>query len=807
MKAANQLQVPVVMAALHISKRWLDRGSHPQLLVVKGDAEHLMAVWVAEKRGNLDPRLPLGTSGPIAVAKCSTAGVRLSCGAFRVTEQNKKRTSTIFWRLLHQGSSAPSGEIAAGELVSRKGKRGFDLHHRKAEALAQIRVLADSQQGHVTHTYRPGSYQNEESVTTKEGMNLMQYHKCDQIGCLLDPGLTHGNCSLGTFPCNNGTACLPQHLHCNGVQDCSDGADEDNCALSWYPTECMCSGTAVRCQSQDLLSVPQGLSNVTELYLGSNSITDLQPQAFQDLHSLQWLLLDNNKITKILPSVFVGLKSLIFLGLHNNFLRAMPADSMCTQMPKLNWLDLEGNQLRALRRDDFRGCSELTVLVLNRNKIEWIEDGTFSALEKLVELDLSSNKLKEILPTSLRGLHALQQLNISHNPLDQIYPDEFDHVPHLRSLSLEGLEIPNIQNRMFEELTNLSHIYFKKFQYCSFAPRTRSCKPNTDGISSFENLLASLLLRVFVWVVAFVTCFGNLFVIFTRSFIVNESTKHTIAIKSLCCADCLMGIYLFFVGAFDLKFSGEYNKHAQAWKASLWCHLVGSLAMLSSEVSILLLTYMTLEKYLCIVFPFSRYGASKKRACSTLATLWIVGFLLTVVPFSSKELFGNYYGRNGVCFPLHSDEAESPVARGYSTGIFLGLNLVAFVIIVFAYTSMFYSIHVTATRTAECCVFSMEVAIVKRFFFIVFTNALCWIPIFVLKLLSLMDVDIPGTATSWVVIFISPINSTLNPILYTITSTSFQEKLKQFLQKKRVSLQETQMRSFALLSVQSNCSI
>ena len=49
------------------------------------------------------------------------------------------------------------------------------------------------------------------------------------LGCLLDPSVTHGNCSLGTFPCNNGTACLPQHLHCNGVQDCSDGADEDNC--------------------------------------------------------------------------------------------------------------------------------------------------------------------------------------------------------------------------------------------------------------------------------------------------------------------------------------------------------------------------------------------------------------------------------------------------------------------------------------------------------------------------------------------------------------------------------------------------
>ncbi|KAJ7310301.1 hypothetical protein JRQ81_007205, partial [Phrynocephalus forsythii] len=685
--------------------------------------------------------------------------------------------------------------------------------------------------------------------------------------CLLNPSLTGGHCPLGSFPCDNGTVCLFQHLHCNGVQDCRDGADEDNCVngigwpillhegllssgrrtrkdqnnctLDWYPDGCWCSGTAVRCQAQDLLSVPQALVNATELdlkknrisslmddqfisntgleylflqenwiqaiantafsglhklqrlYLGSNSITDLQPCAFQDLHSLKWLLLDNNKITKILPSVFVGLKSLTFL----HFLFPTPCR------------DLEGNQLRAMQGSNFRGCSEITVLVLNRNEIEWIEEGTFSSLKNLVELDLSFNRLKDLLPLSFRGLHALQQLNISHNPLLQIYTDEFDHVPHLHSLSLEGLEIPNIQNCMFEELINLSHIYFKRFQYCSFAPHVRSCKPNTDGISSFENLLASLVLRVFVWVVAFASCFGNLFVIFARSFIVNENTKHTMALKSLCCADCLMGLYLFFVGAFDLKFSGEYNKHAQAWKESPWCQLVGSLAMLSSAVSLLLLTYMTLERYLCIVFPFSQYGASKRQTRSTLATLWTLGFVLTVAPFSSKESFGNYYGRNGVCFPLHSDGAESQGARGYSTGIFLGLNLVAFVIIAFAYASMFYSIRSTAAGTAECRVFSMEVALVKRFFFIVFTNALCWIPISVVKLLSLMDVDIPGTVTSWVVIFISPINSTLNPILYTVTSSSFQEKLKQFLQQKRASLQETQGRSFALLSVQSRSSI
>lgn len=77
--------------------------------------------------------------------------------------------------------------------------------------------------------------------------------------------------------------------------------------------------------------------------------------------------------------------------------------------------------------------------------------------------------------------------------------------------------------------------YFKKFQYCSSAPHVRSCKPNTDGISSFEHLLANIILRVFVWVIACVTCLGNLLVICMRSLVAAENSQHAMAIKSLCC--------------------------------------------------------------------------------------------------------------------------------------------------------------------------------------------------------------------------------------------------------------------------------
>ena len=92
-----------------------------------------------------------------------------------------------------------------------------------------------------------------------------------------------------------------------------------------------------------------------------------------------------------------------------------------------------------------------------------------------------------------------------------------------------------------------------------------------------------------------------------------------------------------------------------------------------------------------------------------------------------------------------------------------GLNLVAFVIIVFSYSSMFYSVQKTA-KTARQMVYDREVAIAKRFFFIVFTDAMCWIPIFVLKILSLLRVHIAGEFTIYTY-------RHSNTLIYTYTHT------------------------------------
>ncbi|XP_012885275.1 PREDICTED: relaxin receptor 1 isoform X2 [Dipodomys ordii] len=682
------------------------------------------------------------------------------------------------------------------------------------------------------------------------------------IGKYFSHGSEQGiRCPLGSFPCGNITKCLPQLLHCNGVDDCGNQADEDNCGdnngwslqldkyfANYYrmtspypfkaetseclvgsvPVRCLCQGLELDCDEANLRAVPsvssnvtvmslqwnfirklppngfkryhdlqrlclqnnkirsvsvyafRGLLRLTKLYLSHNRITFLKPGIFEDLHRLEWLIIEDNHLSRISPVTFYGLNSLILLVLMNNVLTQLPDKPLCQHMPRLHWLDFEGNHIHTLRNLTFNSCSNLTVLVMRKNKINNLNENTFAHLQKLDELDLGSNKIESLPPHLFKDLKELSQLNISYNPIQRIQANQFDYLVKLKSLSLEGIEISNIQQRMFMPLRNLSHIYFKKFQYCGYAPHVRSCKPNTDGISSLENLLASIIQRVFVWVVSAITCFGNIFVICMRPYIRSENKLHAMSIISLCCADCLMGVYLFVIGAFDIKFRGEYNKHAQLWMESSPCQLMGSLAILSTEVSVLLLTFLTLEKYICIVYPFRCLRPRKCRTITVLILIWIIGFIVAFIPLSNKEFFKNYYGTNGVCFPLHSEDTESIGAQIYSVAIFLGINLAAFLIIVFSYGSMFYSVHQSAITATEIRnQIKKEMILAKRFFFIVFTDALCWIPIFILKFLSLLQVEIPGTITSWVVIFVLPINSALNPILYTLTTRPFKEMIHQ----------------------------
>ncbi|CAL4180943.1 unnamed protein product, partial [Meganyctiphanes norvegica] len=138
------------------------------------------------------------------------------------------------------------------------------------------------------------------------------------------------------------------------------------------------------------------------------------------------------------------------------------------------------------------------------------------------------------------------------------------------------------------------------------------------------------------------------------------------------------------------------------------------------------------------------------------------------------DKYGGFYGSNGLCFPLHLDDPWVPGWR-YSALVYVGINQTAVIVILMSYLGMFLSIQNTRAAT-PMCLGDREFAL--RFFFIVLTDCICWTPIIILRILALSDVVISPDFYAYVVVVLLPINSALNPFLYTFTTTKFRAQAK-----------------------------
>ncbi|XP_076057303.1 relaxin receptor 1-like [Oratosquilla oratoria] len=451
---------------------------------------------------------------------------------------------------------------------------------------------------------------------------------------------------------------------------------------------------------------------------------------------------------------------------------------------------LEYNEIEVLERDSLAGFGKLTSLFLGDNGIRYIDRRAFVHTPLLLTLSLNNNRLQTLDFLTPGALSSLQDLNVDANPLLVLSLGSVTSLKNLKSLKLQYIEFTS------EQLLNISSLdikvvvhfvipffrYFKRFRYCSFLSRIRNCHPKTDGVSSFENLLVQAGLRKAVWVVAFLTITGNLTVIFGRVFSRDENKVLSVFIRNLAVADLLTGIYLLVVGITDKSLEMNYNKYAYEWMTSTKCTATGVLAMTSSQVSIFLLTFMSVERWVCITWPLQRRNLSMKETRWILLIIWILGFSIALAPVFIYQSPQGFYGTNGLCFPLHLDDPWVP-GWFYSAIIFAVVNQIGVIVILLAYVSMFSNIRLTRAAT-PLSLGDREFAL--RFFFIVFTDCVCWTPIIVLRILALAEVDIDPQFYAYVVVVLLPINSALNPFLYTFTTSKFRSQVGRLLARSRM---------------------
>ncbi|KAI1890540.1 hypothetical protein AGOR_G00154740 [Albula goreensis] len=219
---------------------------------------------------------------------------------------------------------------------------------------------------------------------------------------------------------------------------------------SWYravnsqscPLECDCPiqwPSALYCDQRGLHSLPSSLPARTQyLFLQDNSISGLQADAFTNVTRLRWLFLDRNQLLsdQALATLLSNLTRLENLFMNHNNLTEVPSGLP----PGLRQLRLAHNHIGQISPGVFKNLHNLTLLLLQGNRLKTIREGAFTGLPSINLLDLSNNLLEEF-PKHLPP--SVQQLYLSENSISGLSQDCLKGFQSLRYLRLSHNQLQN----------------------------------------------------------------------------------------------------------------------------------------------------------------------------------------------------------------------------------------------------------------------------------------------------------------------------------------------------------------------------
>ena len=302
-----------------------------------------------------------------------------------------------------------------------------------------------------------------------------------------------------------------------------------------------------------------------------------------------------------------------------------------------------------------------------------------------------------------------------------------------------------------------------------------------------------------MWILGFSSFFGNIFVVIWR---IRSETKNnvqlvqTIFIGNLAFSDMLMGIYMIFLAIADAYYGDEFYKISNDWRNSILCRFAGFLVLVSGETSLILLTLITIDRFLACVFPFSSNHFQKFSTTVAVSATWVITIMMSVLASVFADPDGDFYALSDVCIGLpfatkpggyeirsntvkgsiSSKTFDLPVSKNkniswyFSIFLFLGLNFLLSNLIVVLYLVIFIAVRKTSRAAQTSPNIKKEMLMAMRMTFVVMTNCLCWLPVIIFGILSQSGViSVSVDLFVWTVVFILPFNASLNPYLYTIS--------------------------------------
>ena len=142
-----------------------------------------------------------------------------------------------------------------------------------------------------------------------------------------------------------------------------------------------------------------------------------------------------------------------------------------------------------------------------------------------------------------------------------------------------------------------------------------------------------------------------------------------------------------------------------------------------------------------------------------LSTLF---FCLTFLPFL---VTGDIIITNNVCLLL---DTHSGLGYGFTIVIFI---MAIYFTTLICHILLLLSVKQSREKIELKSKMQSDTQMTVRVILTGLSNIMCWSPIFIISILDVSGVDIPQDTTAWITITVLPLNSLLNPFIFTLNKS------------------------------------
>ncbi|KAL8625090.1 hypothetical protein ACOMHN_030725 [Nucella lapillus] len=547
----------------------------------------------------------------------------------------------------------------------------------------------------------------------------------------------------GLYRCRDSRVCLhPSHV-CDGVSQCPQKDDEVLCGFV-CPARCICFGLAFFCQS------PFPADHFSQLRFLDASGSEMTLQDLVNNTMLVHLVLRRCH-SKNIP--------------HLNF-------------PNLRILDLSYSHVEYFDLGSLKVLNNLVDLSLAANPVQFVfaeRSGRSVFMPSLLNLDLSHILLEESDIHVLAMFPNLTHLNLSNTGLDSVSDQGLQFVSQLQVLDLRGCPLTYFPASLIRDLRFLYTVFSDNYKLCcpTMLPEgfnTHHCHAPFDEISSCQDLLRSQFYRLVLALFASLALLGNLTSFGYRSLRERAGSQQSygIFVHHLCVADFCMGVYLSLVGVADRMYQGSYVWRDVAWRESVLCRVAGFMSLLSSEVSVCIVCLITVDRLLVLHCPFTSLRFDQTTAHVTCFGVWVVGVVMAGVPLFPATEHWKLYSHTAICVPLPLSRSKKTPGHVYSFSIMVVFNFVIFLLIAVGQSAIYWSVRRNSLAVRHSTRPNKDLTIARRLVTVAMTDFLCWFPIGLLAIMAASGYVIAGEVNVALAMLVLPLNSAINPFLYTL---------------------------------------